>query len=124
MKKLLWIIVLILLFNGNAQTHSGGTNSEGCHNQKSDNTYHCHKSKSDSKKTSTLNSLRIIDGDTIHIGKKKYRFSGIDTPEIKQTCEKEGVIFFCGLKAKEILPYTVLLMLLGGVIFIGGLLIF
>ena len=29
-----------------------------------------------------------------------------------------------GLKAKEILPYTLLLMLLGGVIFIGGLLIF
>ena len=29
-----------------------------------------------------------------------------------------------GLKAKEILPYTLLLMLLGGMIFIGGLLIF
>ena len=29
-----------------------------------------------------------------------------------------------GLKAKEILPYTLLLMLLGGVIFISGLLIF
>lgn len=76
---------------------------QGCHNQKSNNTYHCHKSKSHSKKTSIPNTLRIIDGDTIHIGKKKYRFSGIDTPEIKQTCEKEGVLFFCGLKAKEIL---------------------
>jgi len=29
-----------------------------------------------------------------------------------------------GLKAKEILPYTILLMILGGFIFIGGLLIF
>jgi short-chain fatty acids transporter len=29
-----------------------------------------------------------------------------------------------GLKAKEILPYTLLLMLLGGLIFIAGLLIF
>jgi short-chain fatty acids transporter len=29
-----------------------------------------------------------------------------------------------GLKAKEILPYTLLLMFLGGFIFIGGLLIF
>jgi len=103
MKKFLGIIVLGLMFSGNAQAHSGGTNSEGCHNQKSNNTYHCHKSKSHSKKTSIPNTLRIIDGDTIHIGKKKYRFSGIDTPEIKQTCEKDGVLFFCGLKAKEIL---------------------
>ena len=103
MKFFLGILLLGLLFSWNAQAHSGGTNSEGCHNQKSNNTYHCHKSKSHSKKTSTTNSLRIIDGDTIHVGKKKYRFSGIDTPEIKQTCEKEGVLFFCGLKAKEIL---------------------
>ena len=29
-----------------------------------------------------------------------------------------------GLKAKEILPYTLLLMILGGFVFIGGLLIF
>tara|TARA_B100001059_G_scaffold140970_1_gene141050 strand:- start:1132 stop:1506 length:375 start_codon:yes stop_codon:yes gene_type:complete len=29
-----------------------------------------------------------------------------------------------GLKAKEILPYTLLLMIIGGFIFIGGLLIF
>jgi short-chain fatty acids transporter len=29
-----------------------------------------------------------------------------------------------GLKAKEILPYTLLLMILGGFIFISGLLIF
>ena len=103
MKFFLGILLLGLLFSWNAQAHSGGTNSEGCHNQKSNNTYHCHKSKSHSKKTSIPNTLRIIDGDTIHIGKKKYRFSGIDTPEIKQTCEKEGVLFFCGLKAKEIL---------------------
>ena len=26
----------------------------------------------------------IVDGDTIHIGSNKYRFSGIDTPEMKQ----------------------------------------
>jgi len=103
MKKLLSIIVFSLLLSGNAQAHSGGTNSEGCHNQKSNNTYHCHKSKSHSKKSSKPNSLRIVDGDTIHIGKKKYRFSGIDTPEIKQTCEKDGVLIYCGIIAKEIL---------------------
>ena len=74
MKKLLGIVVLSLLLSGNAKAHSGGTNSEGCHNQKSNNTYHCHKPKSQSKKTGKINTLRIIDGDTIHIGKKKISF--------------------------------------------------
>ena len=32
----------------------------------------------------------VVDGDTIHIGFNKYRFSGIDTPEIKQTCSKDN----------------------------------
>jgi endonuclease YncB( thermonuclease family) len=103
MKKILGIIVLGLLLGGNAQAHSGRTNSEGCHNQKSNGTYHCHKPKSYSKKTSTSGVLKIVDGDTIHVGNKKYRFSGIDTPEIKQTCEKDEAIIYCGLIAKEIL---------------------
>ena len=28
--------------------------------------------------------LKIVDGDTIHLGKVKYRLYGIDAPEIKQ----------------------------------------
>ena len=34
---------------------------------------------------------------------EKIRFSGIDTPELKQTCIKNGVKNSCGIKAKEIL---------------------
>ena len=48
-------------------------------------------------------SLAVIDGDTIHIGDKKYRFSGIDTPEMKQTCQKDGVVIMCGVIAKDAL---------------------
>ena len=33
--------------------------------------------------------IKIIDGDTIHLNGEKIRFSGIDTPEIKQTCNKK-----------------------------------
>ena len=44
--------------------------------------------------------VKITDGDTIKINGKKIRFSGIDTPELKQTCIKSGVENFCGLKAK------------------------
>jgi endonuclease YncB( thermonuclease family) len=47
--------------------------------------------------------LKVVDGDTIHLNGEKIRFSGIDTPELKQTCIKEGVINSCGLTAKEIL---------------------
>ena len=103
MKKLLGLLVLFFLVNGNASAHSGGTNSEGCHNQKSNNTYHCHNPKKKSENSSTKNFIRIVDGDTIYIGKKKYRFSGIDAPEIKQSCEKDGALFLCGAKAKEVL---------------------
>ena len=32
------------------------------------------------------NKVKVIDGDTIHLNNEKIRFSGIDTPEIKQVC--------------------------------------
>ena len=47
--------------------------------------------------------LKVVDGDTIHLNSEKIRFTGIDTPELKQTCIKEGVIKPCGVTAKEIL---------------------
>ena len=47
--------------------------------------------------------IKIIDGDTIHLNGKKIRFSGIDTPELKQTCKENGKIIYCGIKAKKLL---------------------
>ena len=47
--------------------------------------------------------VKITDGDTIKINGEKIRFSGIDTPELSQTCTKEGIKNSCGLKAKQIL---------------------
>ena len=47
--------------------------------------------------------IKITDGGTIRINGEKIRFSGIDTPELKQTCFKEGVKNFCGKEAKQIL---------------------
>jgi len=47
--------------------------------------------------------LRIIDGDTIHLNDKKIRFSGIDTPELKQKCIKNGIKNSCGITAKKLL---------------------
>ena len=47
--------------------------------------------------------IKITDGDTIKINGEKIRFSGIDTPELKQTCIKKGESNSCGITAKQIL---------------------
>ncbi|MDC0151043.1 thermonuclease family protein [Candidatus Pelagibacter sp.] len=47
--------------------------------------------------------IKIIDGDTIHLNNEKIRFTGIDTPELKQTCNKNSEIIYCGIKAKKLL---------------------
>ncbi len=51
----------------------------------------------------SLNNVRIVDGDTIHINKIKYRLHGIDAPEIKQICEINKKKYNCGLKSKDFL---------------------
>ena len=47
--------------------------------------------------------LKVVDGDTIHLNGEKIRFTGIDTPELKQTCIKQGIEDNCGITAKKIL---------------------
>ena len=47
--------------------------------------------------------IKIIDGDTIHLNNEKIRFTGIDTPELKQTCNKNSEIIYCGIIAKQLL---------------------
>ncbi len=46
---------------------------------------------------------KIIDGDTIHIGKYKIRLHGIDAPEIKQTCTINKIIWECGFESSQAL---------------------
>ena len=53
--------------------------------------------------TSLGDSLRVVDGDTIVLNGEKIRFSGIDTPELKQTCLKDGQKVPCGMNAKSLL---------------------
>ena len=53
--------------------------------------------------TSFADSLRVVDGDTIVLNGEKIRFSGIDTPELKQTCLKDSREVPCGMTAKMLL---------------------
>ena len=52
---------------------------------------------------SFADSLRIVDGDTIVLNGEKIRFSGIDSPELKQTCINGDEKVFCGKFAKMLL---------------------
>ena len=47
--------------------------------------------------------VKIIDGDTIYLNGEKIRFTGIDTPELKQTCTKNNEVIYCGIKARKLL---------------------
>ena len=47
--------------------------------------------------------VTVIDGDTIRLGDVKIRFSGIDAPEINQTCVASEGKVACGKISKDIL---------------------
>jgi endonuclease YncB( thermonuclease family) len=47
--------------------------------------------------------LTVTDGDTIRIGEERIRFSGIDAPELKQTCLYQEIDFNCGEFSKNLL---------------------
>ena len=53
--------------------------------------------------SSFADSLRVVDGDTIVLNGEKIRFTGIDTPELKQTCLKNDQEVGCGMSAKMLL---------------------
>lgn len=52
---------------------------------------------------------KVIDGDTIHIGKDKIRLHGIDAPEIKQTCKMNNNYWNCGIESQKSLIDFILL---------------
>jgi len=52
---------------------------------------------------SFADNLRVVDGDTIVINGEKIRFTGIDTPELKQTCLRGDDEVGCGMTAKMLL---------------------
>lgn len=45
----------------------------------------------------------IVDGDSIELGGQRIRLRGIDAPEYRQTCNKNGSEYPCGRAAREAL---------------------
>lgn len=46
-------------------------------------------------------SAVVTDGDTIRIGEARIRLFGIDAPEGKQTCERDGMAWLCGQESAK-----------------------
>jgi endonuclease YncB( thermonuclease family) len=42
-----------------------------------------------------------IDGDSVRVGGEEVRLKGIDAPEWKQDCERDGARWMCGEAARE-----------------------
>ena len=47
--------------------------------------------------------VRVIDGDTLNVHGTKTRLWGIDAPEGKQSCQRDGVAWLCGQEAAKAL---------------------
>lgn len=46
---------------------------------------------------------RIIDGDSLFVGGREVRMQGIDAPEGRQNCRRDGREYACGEEARKLL---------------------
>lgn len=49
----------------------------------------------------TSGAGRPIDGDSLYVGRDEVRLKGIDAPEGKQSCSRQGVAWDCGNAARD-----------------------
>lgn len=103
--KILILVFIIIFIHNDAYSHSGGTNSSGCHNNRKTGDYHCHGDKPgrkdyknyDARRTNPKSNpksnsnktyghycriTKVIDGDTVICDRRKIRLSGINAPEL------------------------------------------
>jgi len=103
---LLCFVIFATTWPWQAMAHPGRTNAQGCHTNQQTTEYHCHN-HNQNKTSQKLNEPThvisgmpsVVDGDTIKINQQKIRLFGIDAPESKQTCDRQGKTWRCGVDA-------------------------
>lgn len=48
-------------------------------------------------------NVRVVDGDSLAMGQRRLRLKGIDAPEIRQRCQRDGFEYPCGTEAASYL---------------------
>ncbi|KUO54178.1 MAG: hypothetical protein APF80_15980 [Alphaproteobacteria bacterium BRH_c36] len=48
-------------------------------------------------------SARVIDGDSLYVAGREVRMEGIDAPEGRQSCRRDGREYACGDEARKLL---------------------
>lgn len=80
--------------------HSGGLDSNGCHNDHQRGGYHCHSgADNEDQLVEIFGRSTVIDGDTIEIRGVRIRLHGIDAPESGQLCLNGEKRVRCGAEA-------------------------
>lgn len=57
----------------------------------------------DAPTTAWFAITKVTDGDSLRAGDIRIRLHGIDAPEMRQMCEKQGVSYGCGIDARTFL---------------------
>jgi len=51
-------------------------------------------------KTTVAGTTSVIDGDSLRIAGREIRLAGLDAPELRQTCRRDGQSYACGEVAR------------------------
>ncbi|MBY3598653.1 thermonuclease family protein [Rhizobium bangladeshense] len=61
----------------------------------------------DSATIKRAGAFHAADGDSLTLGRERFRLEGIDAPELDQSCERAGKAWACGRLAREALQEMV-----------------
>ncbi|MFK5951119.1 MAG: YHYH domain-containing protein [Methylococcales bacterium] len=59
-KIISWVVCLTIICSNSIYAHSGGTNSDGCHNDNINGGYHCHISNNSSSSSEDADGILLI----------------------------------------------------------------